>query len=85
MKDVTNVDFMQEMMERFYEPALETLGLEPASIWKKVYMEITAKSKTLKGMTENQVINRVNNIHRKSYEGDAICALEQPSAGMVQN
>ena len=79
-----NVDFMQEMMERFYEPALETLGLEPASIWKKVYMEITAKSKTLKGMTDNQLIDRVNDIRRKFYGGDALCALEQLAAGMVQ-
>ena len=36
-------------------------------------------------MTYNQVINRVNNICRKAYGGDALCALEQPSAGMVQN
>ena len=72
-------------MERVDELAIDTLGLQPTYIWKKVSAEITAKSKTWKGMTENQVINRVNNIHRKSYEGDAICALEQPSAGMVQN
>ena len=85
MKDVTNVNFTQEMMERVDELALETLGPQPAAIWKKVSAEITAKSKTLKGMTDNQIINRVNKISRKSYEGDAICALEQPSAGMVQN
>ena len=84
MKDVTNVDFMQEMMERVDEPALETLGLKPASIWKKVYAEITTKSKTLKGMNDNQLINRVNDISRKFYGGDALCALEQPAAGMVQ-
>ena len=36
-------------------------------------------------MTENQVINWVNIIHRKYYGGDALRALEQPSAGMVQN
>ena len=47
--------------------------------------EITAKSKNWKGMTDNQVINGVNNIHRKYYGGDALPAMEQPSAGMVQN
>ena len=36
-------------------------------------------------MAENQVINRVNNISRKAYGGDALCALEQPSLVMVQN
>ena len=85
LKDVTNVDFSQEMMERFDELAIETLGLQPAAIWKKFSAEITVKSRTWKGMTDNQVINRVNNICRKYYGGDALCVLEQPSAGMVQN
>ena len=66
-KDVTNVDFTHEMMERVDELAIETLGLQPTAIWKKVSAEITAKSKTWKGMTDNQVINRVNNICRKAY------------------
>ena len=83
LKDVTNVDFTQEMMERVDELAREILSLQPAAIWKKVSAEITAKSKTLKGMTDNQIINRVNNIHRKSYRGDALRALEQPSTGIV--
>ena len=73
------------MMERVDELAIETLGLQPMAIWKKVSAEITAKSKTWKGTTDNQVINRANNIIRKSYRGDALHALEQPSAGMGQN
>ena len=36
-------------------------------------------------MTDNQVINRVNNIRRKAYGGDDLRAMEQPSVGMVQN
>ena len=36
-------------------------------------------------MTDNQLINRINNISRKCYGGDALRALEQPSLGMVQN
>ena len=36
-------------------------------------------------MNENKVINRLNNISMKSYGGDALCDLEQPSAEMVQN
>ena len=71
-------------MERVDRLAIETLGLQPAAIWKKFSAEITVKSRTWKGMTDNQVINRVNNISRKSYAGDALCALEQPSAGVVQ-
>ena len=63
-KDVTNVDFTHEMMERVDELAIETLGIQPTTIWKKVSVEITAKSKTWKGMTDDQVINRVNNIRR---------------------
>ena len=41
LKDVTNVDFTQEMMERVDELAIETLGLQPAAIWKKFSAEIT--------------------------------------------
>ena len=36
LKDVTNVDFTQEMMERVDKLAIETLGLQPAAIWKKL-------------------------------------------------
>ena len=85
LKGVTNVYFIQEMMDRVDELAIETLGLQPAAIWNKVSAEITAKLGTWKGMTDNQVINSVNNIHRKCYGSDALRALEQPSAGMVQN
>ena len=73
------------MMERVDNLAIETLGLQSAVIWKKVSAERSFKSKTWKGMTDNQVINKVNNIHRKSYGGDALRDLEQPSTGMVQN
>ena len=47
-----------------------------------MYTEITDKLKTWKGVTDNQVINRLNNICRISYGGDVIYALEQPAAGM---
>ena len=49
LKDVTNVDFTQEMMEWVDELAIETLVLQPTAIWKKVSAEITAKSKNLEG------------------------------------
>ena len=52
LKDVTNVGFTQEMMERVDELAIETLGLQPTTIWKKVSAEITARSKTWRGMTD---------------------------------
>ena len=35
-------------------------------------------------MTDNQLINRINNIQRKYYGGDALRALEQPSVGIVK-
>ena len=76
LKDVTNVNFTQEMMERVDELVIETLGLQPTAIWEKVSAGITAKSKTWKGITDNQVINRVNNVLRKAYGGDALRALE---------
>ena len=36
LKDVTNVDFTDEMMERVDELAIETLGVQPMAIWKKL-------------------------------------------------
>ena len=70
-----NFDFTQEMMERVGELAIETLGLQPAAIWKKLSAEITSKSRTWKGISDNQVIDRVKNIRRKYYGGDALRAL----------
>ena len=36
LNDVMNVNFTQEMMERVDDLAIDTLGLQPAAIWKKV-------------------------------------------------
>ena len=36
LKDVTNVDFTQEMIESVDKLDIENLGLQTADIWKKV-------------------------------------------------
>ena len=43
LKDVTNVDFTQEMIESVDKLDIENLGLQTADIWKKVSTEITTK------------------------------------------
>ena len=43
LKDVTNVEFIQEMVERVDDITIETLGIQLAAIWMKVSIEITAK------------------------------------------
>ena len=83
--DKTINDFTDEMNEMAEDLATKNYELKPKEIWKMIYSSMSEKSKTWKGLTKRQVINKVKNSRVEANGGDVFRLIEDINLSKVKD